>query len=547
MSKIITAARAPIDEELKSVEHSFHELFVTDCTRHSSKTAFIDGTTGRTVSYAQVLGTSKRLAGAFYHQLNVRAGDVVALMMPNVPEYAAVFHGILALGAVVSPLNSMFTAAEIEKQARLSNAKCVITVSHFLAQVDEAVKAYNASAERQLQVLVLDKSTALDPSVTIEPVPADYVHTPKADDVIVLPFSSGTTGLPKGVQLTNRNLVANLLQTKGAIVLDDKAIVMAVLPYFHIYGMIVILHGFLHAGGIQITMPKFDMELYLDLVDKHKANYLFVAPPIMVGFVKHPKTKTIDMSHVKFVMSGAAPLGEEVQRMTEPFFPNATIGQGYGLTETSPVISVCPTGEKIYGSAGTLIGSTEIRVVKVPEKETDEAVDLGPGEGEGELWVRGPQVMKGYLRAEDTAIVFPEPGWFRTGDLVKVDEKGNIFITDRIKELIKYKGYQVAPAELEAVIQTHPAVQECIVVGVEDKEEGAGNEIPRAWVALKPSVAAEDREKTAAEIVAFVDGKVAPYKKLRGGVKIVDAIPKTASGKLLRRVVKDQENAERKA
>jgi 4-coumarate--CoA ligase len=541
-SHIFTSTRSDISAELKETEHSMHEMFVKDCIKFADKPAFICGMTGRTVTYKQSLGVAKRLAGYLFHKHNLRAKDVVGLMMPNTPEYVSVFQAIVSLGAIVSPMNSMYSAFEVEKQLKLGNCKLMISVSHFQPQVEEGIRLYGHNGGPTVPLLVLDKSEVMHPATVVEPVPESYDYKPSADDVVALPFSSGTTGLPKGVQLTNRNLVANILQMTAAVTAEGDSTTISVLPFFHIYGLVAILHHFIHRGGLQIVVPKFDMEPFLDLIDKYKPAYLFVAPPILVGCIKHPKTKTIDTSSVKVVISGAAPLGEEVQRMCEPLFPNACVAQGYGLTETSPVISVCPLDQKHYGSAGTLVGTTEIRVVKVDE-ETGTKVDLGPNEGEGELWVRGPQVMKGYLRDEDTQIVFPEPGWFRTGDLVKVDEHGLITVTDRIKELIKYKGYQVAPAELEALIQTHPAVQECIVIGVADKEEGAGNEVPLAHVVLKPGTAPEDKDKLAHEIRDFVDHKVAPYKKLRGGLKIVDSIPKSAAGKLLRRIVRDQENA----
>ena len=534
MSHIFTSKRPSVLAKAKEQETSFHDLFLQDCQRYSDEVALICANTGREVTYKQVLATMDRMKCVLYHSFNVRKGKVVALMVPNTPEWVSLFHAIVGLGAIVSPINSMFNGSEVEKQLRLSNATAIIGVSHFETVINEAVKAIGT-----VTCCLLDKSEELK-APSVAPLPSDYEVTRAPDDVIVLPFSSGTTGLPKGVQLTNRSLVSNLIQTDGAVTFSPETVVLSVLPYFHIYGMVVVLHGVMHKGGRQVVMPKFDMEQYLKLLQQHRATHLFVAPPIMVGFVKHPMTKQIDTSCVKLVLSGAAPLGEEVQRMCEPLFPNATIGQGYGLTETSPVITVVEEGMKVYGSAGLLVADTEMRVVKVDD-DGKAVKDLGYNE-EGELWVRGPQVMKGYLRVEDNTVVFPEPGWFRTGDLVKVADDGNVYITDRIKELIKYKGYQVAPAELEAVIQTHPFVLECIVVGVMDKEEGAGNEIPRAWVSLKPGLSEDDKAKAEAEIIKFVDEKVAPYKKLRGGVKIVDSIPKTASGKLLRRVVRDAEN-----
>jgi acyl-CoA synthetase (AMP-forming)/AMP-acid ligase II len=342
------------------------------------------------------------------------------------------------------------------------------------------------------------------------------------------------------VQLTSRNLLSNVFQTQALCDFSRSDVMMSVLPFFHIYGLVVLLHGMMNVGAAQVIFPRFDMELYAQKLAQHRATCLFVAPPIMVGFAKHPAIQHVERSSVRTIMSGAAPLGPEIQRMVEAVFPSAAVGQGYGLTETSPVLTISLDRQHM-GSVGLPAPDTELRIVDVGQALdggcTLQGVDAAVGE-EGEVWARGPQVMKGYLRADDTAKVMADGGWFRTGDIGRIDSAtGALYITDRLKELIKYKGQQIAPAELEAVLLSFPAVQDALVVGVPDPNS-AGCELPRAHVVLRPG-----QHASADDIERFVDAKVAPHKRLRGGVRFVATVPKSPSGKLLRRVVRQQEIA----
>ena len=347
------------------------------------------------------------------------------------------------------------------------------------------------------------------------------------NDLAVLPYSSGTTGLPKGVMLSHHNLVSNLIQMQAALSIGDRDTLIGCLPFFHIYGMTVIMNQGLRNGATIVTMPRFDLEQFLGLLEEHGVTRTYVVPPIAVALAKHPAVDAHDLSSVRTIMSGAAPLGAELaEKVAERL--DCDVIQGYGMTETSPVTHVIRPENNKPGSIGPAIPSTECRLV---DPETGE--DVGEGE-RGELWVRGPQVMQGYLNnAEATAATIDAEGWLHTGDIAVIDSDGFFEIVDRLKELIKYKGFQVAPAELEALIQNHPDVADVAVSGVPDEECG---ELPKAYIVP----AGEELDSD--ELMEWVAGQVSPQKKVRI-VEVVEEIPKSPSGKILRRVLKDREKA----
>jgi len=348
------------------------------------------------------------------------------------------------------------------------------------------------------------------------------------EDVVALPYSSGTTGLPKGVMLTHRNLVANICQT-GAhhrITVDDR--IVAVLPFFHIYGLVVIMLGTLSNGAALVTMPRFELAEFLRVLQDHRITRAYVVPPIVLALAKHPLVDDYDLSSLAYMNSGAAPLSAELETACGERV-GCRIVQGYGMTETSPVTHVCPDdlAGRMPGTVGPPVPNTEWRIVDIESGD-----DVPDGE-RGELCIRGPQVMKGYLnRPEDTAATIDPDGWLHTGDIALIDERGALRIVDRMKELIKYKGFQVAPAELEALLLTHPAIADAAVIGVPDEDAG---ELPKAFVVASGPLSAE-------EVSAFVAERVAPHKKLRA-VELVEEIPKSPSGKILRRVLIERERA----
>jgi acyl-CoA synthetase (AMP-forming)/AMP-acid ligase II len=331
--------------------------------------------------------------------------------------------------------------------------------------------------------------------------------------------------------LTHRNLVANLCQCQGMQnweCFGEGDTVLAALPFFHIYGMVVIMMLGLANGSTIVSVPRFDFQEFLALVQKYRLTVLPLVPPIVLGMVKSPAVAQFDLSSVRLVFSGAAPLGEELARELSKKL-NCPVTQGYGMTEASPVTHLSPTRNTTLkpGSAGRVIPNTEVKIVDPVTGD-----ELGRNK-DGELLMRGPQIMKGYLnKPEDTAASIDPEGWYHTGDVGYVDDDGWFFIVDRTKELIKYKGLQVAPAELEALILTHPAVADVAVIPSPDLEAG---EIPKAFVVLKAG-----QQATAEDIMSFVAGKVAPHKRIRL-LDFVPQIPKSASGKILRRVLVDEE------
>lgn len=445
-------------------------------------------------------------------------------MAPNLPEYAVVFHALAYAGATVTTLNPTYGAEEIAFQLKDAGASTVVTVPLFL----ETAKAAAAIAGIDEVLLigpggapsVLD--LAGDPLLTQVPV-----HL--AEDTVALPYSSGTTGFPKGVMLTHQNLVANVEQLGGHLELDEGEVVFAVLPFFHIYGMQVLMNFSLTRGCTVVTVPRFDMVQMLELTQKYKITRLFLVPPIVLALAKHPVVDTYDLSSVRQIFSGAAPLGGDIADAAAKRL-GCTMAQGYGMTELSPVTHAVPDGDYQVGSVGTLVANTQARLV---DPETGE--DVSPG-GRGEIWVRGPQVMKGYLNnPEATAVTIDGDGWLHTGDVGVIDaDSGHTYIVDRLKELIKVKGFQVPPAELEALLITHPQVADVAVIGVPDDAAG---ELVKAFVVRAP--AADGVGVDAATLQTFVLEHVAKYKQV-SIVEFIDAIPKSASGKILRRELRER-------
>ncbi|NNC93675.1 MAG: AMP-binding protein, partial [Acidimicrobiia bacterium] len=393
----------------------------------TGEVAVIDGPTGRTVTYAQLAGSVALMAGGLAAR-GFGKGDVFAIMAPNIPEYATAFHGVATVGGINTTINPTYTAEEIEFQLRDSGARFLLTIPMFIEQATAA-----ASAAGVEEVFVFGEAPGATPFAALldaEPF-AGFVDVDSRNDLVALPYSSGTTGLPKGVMLTHQNLAANLAQAEHALEMADREVIVAVLPFFHIYGMEVLMNGVLYNGGTAVTMPRFDLEEFLRIIQEHKVTRAYVVPPIVLALAKHPLVDDYDLSSLRSVFSGAAPLGAELAAEA-----SARIGcevvQGYGLTETSPVTHATPPGQFKPGSIGVAISNTECRVVDA------DGNDLGVGE-DGEIWIRGPQVMKGYLNNPGaTAGTIDEDGWLHTGDIGHVDAEHHWYIFDRLKELIKY-------------------------------------------------------------------------------------------------------------
>lgn len=486
----------------------------------AGKAAFIDGATGRTVTYSEFEDAVRRQASGWLER-GLARGEVVAVMAPNCAEYGVVFHAVALAGGVLTTINPTYTSGEVHHQLVDSGATRLVTVPGFLetataATKDSVVKEVYVIGEADGYPSIAELNNA---APLAEQVPVDL------DDVVVLPYSSGTTGLAKGVMLTHRNLVANIEQTLGAVAMQDDDAFVAVMPFFHIYGMQVLMNTGLRAGATIVTMARFDLEQFLALHAKHGLTRAFVAPPMVVALAKHPVVDNYDLSSLRWILSGAAPLSAELAIECGDRL-GCEVVQGYGMTELSPVSHATPSGMFKPGSVGVTVPNTEVNIVD-PFTQSLLGVDE-----DGEVWIRGPQVMKGYWNNESaTKNTIDDDGWLHTGDIGHIDADGHLFIVDRLKELIKYKGFQVAPAELEALLLTHPQIADAAVIGLPDDEAG---EIPAAYVVLK-----QGHDATAADIQRFVAENVASYKQVRK-LTFVDAIPKSASGKILRRVLRDQ-------
>lgn len=493
-------------------------------SERGDKPALIDGLTGRQLSYAALTDGVKRVATALRRR-GMKKGDVFAMFSPNILEYPIAFHAAASVGGVVTTINSLYTPREVSDQLRDSGARFLLTVPAFMDRVREAVKVFPVD-----EIFVFGEAEGASPFADLlaqAPEPFSVDINPK-EDVVALPYSSGTTGVAKGVMLTHRNLVANVLQAEDRIHLREGERVLGVMPFYHIYGMTVVMNLALHKGATVVSMARFELEPFLRVLQDYRVERAYVAPPIVVALAKHPLVDKYDLSSVSLVFSGAAPLDENLAQACGRRL-NCNVNQGYGMTEASPathLVSDAIEWKKV-GSIGPVVPGSEAKVVDVAT-----GAELGPGE-DGEILVRGPQVMKGYLNnPAATAQILDKDGWLHTGDIGHADTDGDFYVVDRVKELIKYKAYQVPPAELEAILLTHPAVADAAVIPSLDDEAG---EVPKAFVVLKTPVEPD-------ELMEFVAARVAPYKKIRL-VETIDEIPKSASGKILRRKLVERERA----
>ncbi|HEX2127641.1 MAG TPA: AMP-binding protein [Solirubrobacterales bacterium] len=515
--------RAP-DDELDFPDSDVTSFVLAGARDRGEKPALIDGPSGRKLTYGALADGVAALAGGLAERGFAR-GDVFAVYMPNVPEYAIALHGAAAAGGKCTTMNPLYTANEVAHQLSDSGAKLLLTVPPFLEAASEAARRAG-----DVEVFVLGEADGASPFTELlgDPANAPHVEIDPGDEIAVLPYSSGTTGLPKGVMLTHRNLVANLCQFQSAFPISEDDTLVGVLPFFHIYGMTVIMNHGLWQGATIVTMPRFDLDQFLGLIGNYRVSRAYVVPPIALALAKHPAVDDHDLSSVTTVMSGAASLGADLAEQVAARL-GCNVIQGYGLTETSPVTHVIrPDGENRPGSIGQPLAGTECRLV-----DPESGSDVAAGE-RGELWIRGPQVMLGYLNnPEATVQTIDGEGWLHTGDIATVDDDGFFRIVDRLKELIKYKGFQVAPAELEALMLTHPEVSDVAVIGVPDQECG---ELPKAYVV--PAGEGFDPD----ELMGWVGEQVSPQKRIRL-VEVVEEIPKSPSGKILRRVLKDREAA----
>ena len=481
----------------------------------------IDGPTGRSLNGSETIDQIKRLAGGL-NSKGLGAGKVMGIMAPNIPEYAIAFYGMLHAGGTVTTINPSYTAVEVNHQLQDAKTDLLVTTLDFLKTAQAAVDECN----REVKIAIIDKMDGI-------PCLNDLMGNPQHEQtpidlethVAALPYSSGTTGLPKGVMLSHQNLVANIDQFLTMLPTSPGEAAVVFLPLFHIYGLNALLSPYLASGGCIVTMPRFDFDLYLKLVAQYKTPKLWTAPPVALGLTQHPAIDHADLSSVQVLFSAAAPLPDDVGAACASRL-GCIVTQGYGMTELSPASHLTPPELAKAGAVGLTALSTETRIIN---PETGERV--GPNQ-EGEVQVRGPQVMLGYLNnPQATAETIIDNGWLRTGDLGFVDEDGYLYIRDRLKELIKFKGFQVAPAEVENALLSHSGIADAAVIGIPDTEAG---ELPCAYVVKKPQ-----HQVSIEDLSAHVSSRLASYKR-PAKISFVESIPKSASGKILRRVLKAQ-------
>ncbi|MFD3834653.1 4-coumarate--CoA ligase family protein [Streptomyces sp. NPDC058642] len=513
--------------DVPPVELPIHEAVLGRAAEFGDNPALVDGTNGTTLTYAQLDLFHRRVAAGLA-EAGVAKGDVLALHSPNTIAFPTAFYAATRAGATVTTVHPLATPEEFAKQLRDSASRWIVTVSPLLETARRAAELAGGveeifvcdSAPGHRSLLDMLGSTAPEPVIDIDPV----------EDVAALPYSSGTTGVPKGVMLTHRQLATNLAQLSPALAVGPGDRILAVLPFFHIYGLTALMNGPLRNGATVVVLPRFDLESFLAAIQNHRITGLYVAPPIVLALAKHPLVTQYDLSTLRYVISAAAPLDAKLAEACSQRLNLPPVGQAYGMTELSPGTHVVPLAAMRHappGTVGRLVAGTEMRIVSLDDPDKD----VGVGE-DGEILIRGPQVMKGYLgRPDATAAMIDADGWLHTGDVGHADADGWLFVVDRVKELIKYKGFQVAPAELEALLLTHPGIADAAVIGVYNDD---GNEVPHAYVVRGPTAT----DLSEGEVMMYVAERVAPYKRVRQ-VTFIDGVPRAASGKILRRQLRE--------
>ena len=501
-------------EPIEATDATLHGTIAATARAVGDHVALIDGPSGTATAYCELAARIDRAAVRLAAR-GLRPGEVLALWAPNSPDWVITALGAMAAGATVTGVSPVAVQRELAGQLMDSEAAVLAVAPELMAVARDIAPAAGVRETVALGDVEAEGDGGA-PAAGVDPATA----------VALLPYSSGTTGLPKGVMLTHKNLVVGVAQACAGLKLGKRDTVVAVAPFAHVMGFVITLSSALTSCATVVTVPHFAFEPYLELVERHRATVLIAAPPVLAGLAFHPAVDAADVSSVELVVSGGAPIPAEIVRAVGERLPDAVVRLGYGLTETTATVT-SPDRDLAVApdSVGRAMPNTELRVV-----DPESGADLGPGEP-GELLVRGPQTMAGYLRRPDaTAAMIDADGWLRTGDLVVIDEEGQLFVVDRLKELIKVNASQVAPAELEAVLATHPLVVDAAVIGRPDPATG---EAPVAVVVTREPLDARD-------LRAWVAARVAPYKRIRA-VRFVDAIPRTPAGKILRRELVEHE------
>lgn len=497
--------------------------YVLRCAHElGDKPALIEGPSGRTYTYRQLPGYINRLAAGFAGH-GLAKGEVFAIYSPNLPEYALAFHAVATLGLATTMVPPLFTDEEIIKQLKDSGAKYLLTIPQLMGKARAVADAGGIS-----KIFVIGEADGAISFASLlegEDKPPD-VEIDLREDLVALPYSSGTTGFPKGVMLTHRNLVSMLRLMEANEAFNQHDTLVCVVPMYHLYGLHIVVNLGLSQGATIVTVPRYDLDQFLQALEQYKVSVAPLVPPLVLALSRAPQVEDHDLSALRVIHCGAATLADNIASACSKRL-SCQIKYGYGMTEVSPLSHASLTNARKHkpGSVGYCLPNTECKII-----DYTTGAELGPDQ-EGEIWVRGPQVMKGYLgNPEATAEMIEPDGWLRTGDIGYSDNEGRLFVVDRLKELIKTNGRQVAPAELEALLLSHPSIADAAVIPSPDEKAG---EIPKAFVVLKT-------EATAEEIMNFVAGRVAPYKRIQR-VEFVSEIPKSPAGKILRRVLKERE------
>ncbi|CAJ0751326.1 23137_t:CDS:2 [Entrophospora sp. SA101] len=519
----------------------YHHVTSNPNSIPDTKPIFIDGLTNEKITFGEFKSYTRKVASGL-KSIGFKPGEVLAIVSLNHIHYPIALFGVIASGGIVTLANSGYKAHELTHQLSDSRASVIIAHPLLLPTVLEAAKNVKIPTSR---IFVFDEKEDLENGIK----PFTSLYKDDDDSAIIhytteekvksttayLCYSSGTTGRQKGVETTHYNMIANLEQVYHFEKFTPDLVFLGILPLFHIYALNITLHQVAYSGASAILLSKFDINSFCQTIQDYKINLGYIVPPILLQLVKNPVVDKYDLSSLKFIVSGAAPLSKELSKMFNDKFKKIPLKQGYGLTETTPVLTLGKTDDVVIGSSGIIIANVEIKFIDENGKE------LGVNE-EGEICARGPNIMKGYLNNEKaTKECMDKDGFFHTGDLGYIDENGNVFLVDRVKELIKYKGHQVAPAELESVLLSNPIISDAGVVGIYSEQDAT--ELPVAYVELV-NPAASDHQQIKKSIQDYVAEKVAHHMRLRGGVYIIDKIPKSASGKILRKDLRERLKSE---
>ncbi|XP_063385012.1 uncharacterized protein LOC134671166 isoform X2 [Cydia fagiglandana] len=603
-------------KDIPKVNYTVPEFVWQNLDRWPDKTATVCAVTGHGYTYAQTHRMSVAFAASLRTKLKLKNDDKVAIILPNLPEYPCALLGTLEAGCIASLMNHAYTAHELQHQLAKIDCQAIIASKLSYASIKEALNAL----KKDIPVILVDNDNLPEGTIKFAEFAEDFnlctdcLKSVKRgpDDVAILPFSSGTTGFPKGVVLNHRSVVAMNQQIADPeiVVIEEtsethQAVLPAILPFFHIFGFNALMVNQMYLGvklvtmpyfkpelflqtlvkyqasvlflvppmgkmnqmylgvklvtmpyfkpklflqtlvkyqasvlllvppmgkmnqmylGVKlVTMPYFKPELFLQTLVKYQASVLFLVPPMVVFLGKHPAVQADHLRSVYGVISGAAPVSEADAAAVLRKNPNINFRQGYGLTETNGGIAIGFNTDANHASVGHVFPSSQVKIADI---QTQEALPAGK---EGEILYRGPNLMQGYYKDEEATREVFQDGWYKTGDIGKYDDKKYLYVTDRMKELIKVKGFQVAPAELEAIIRTNPKIADCAVLGIPDPVTG---EVPKAFIVTQPNQTISPEE-----LKEYVNSKLVSFKHVKE-VQSIDAIPKNPAGKILRKDLK---------